>query len=107
VYQAVGCKACGDTGYNGRIGIFEAILMDEKIEQLVQEKPSEREINQAARPQGILSMRQDGLLKVLAGISSLDELERVVGLAGEYHDIVSEDEPTEEVNLAEDGSATT
>jgi type IV pilus assembly protein PilB len=98
VYRAVGCKECGDTGYSGRIGIFEAILMDEKIEQLVQEKPSEREINEAARPQGILSMRQDGLLKVLEGISSLDELERVVGLAGEYHDNVSEDDPTEEVH---------
>ncbi len=68
------------TGYKGRIGIFEAILMDAKVRAILASKPSERVVEQTARHQGILTMQEDGVLKVLAGITSLDELERVVSL---------------------------
>ncbi len=78
MYEAVGCVDCNHTGYKGRVGIFEAILADSVIENLVREMPSEREIETAAAPQGIMNMRQDGVLKVLKGITSLVELERVV-----------------------------
>ena len=66
--------------YQGRIGIFEAILVNEEIEKLVAENPSERELSRAAKKQGILTMTQDGVLKALQGVTSLSELGRVVDL---------------------------
>ncbi len=84
VYTAVGCEACNKTGYKGRIGVYEAILADKAIENIIRENPSEREIREAALPQRILSMKQDGLIKVLHGITSFDELERVVDMAEEF-----------------------
>lgn len=80
MWTAVGCDKCNNTGYKGRIGIYEAILTDEAIEKIVNENPSEREIAAAALPQGIYTMKQDGVIKTLQGITSLDELERVIDL---------------------------
>jgi type II secretory ATPase GspE/PulE/Tfp pilus assembly ATPase PilB-like protein len=82
-YQAVGCEACNMTGYKGRIGVYEAILSDQHIETIIRENPSEREIKQAALAQKIINMKQDGLIKVLKGVTSFDELERVVDMAEE------------------------
>ncbi|HEY4508116.1 MAG TPA: GspE/PulE family protein [Candidatus Paceibacterota bacterium] len=79
-WTAKGCEACNQTGYKGRTGIYEAIRADAVIEKIVRENPSEREIEEAARPQGIPNMTQDGILKVLAGVTSLEELERVVNI---------------------------
>ncbi|MBI3632338.1 MAG: type II/IV secretion system protein [Candidatus Vogelbacteria bacterium] len=73
-----GCAACNGIGYKGRIGVYEAIAMDDEIEKLISQNPSEREINKAAIPQGILSMSEDGIIKVLRGITSFEEIERVV-----------------------------
>ncbi len=81
-FVSVGCEACNHTGYQGRLGIYEGILMDGNIEKVVRENPSEREIFDAARGQGILSMAEDGILKVLQGVTSFEELERVVDLSG-------------------------
>ncbi len=75
-----GCEACHGRGYKGRIGIFEAVFMDSAIEAILRNKPSEREVYNAARPQGIPSMQEDGIIKVLRGITSMDELRRVVDL---------------------------
>lgn len=80
VWKATGCDKCHESGYKGRIGVFEAIMMDKAIEKLVKESASEREINEAARAQGILTIRQDGALKILNGITTLEELGRVVDL---------------------------
>ncbi len=80
VYQAVGCAECNMIGFKGRIGIHEAIIMDSNIEEVVRENPSEREIKTAARPQGLLSLRQDGIVKVLGGITTLEELERIIDI---------------------------
>ncbi len=79
-YQPVGCDKCNGIGYKGRIGIFEAIKTDENIENIIPTNPSEREIKKTARTQGILSMRQDGLVKALTGITSLEEVQGVVDL---------------------------
>lgn len=84
VYKSVGCPTCGGLGFKGRIGLFEAIVMDEKIESIMREKPSEREIAKAARYQGIPSMQEDGVLKVLRGVTTLDELGRVVDLTENF-----------------------
>lgn len=79
-WEHVGCEFCHGTGYKGRIGVYEAIKSDEAIENMVQNNPSEREIKKAAAHQNILNMQQDGILKVLQGITSIEELERVVDL---------------------------
>ncbi len=80
MWIAVGCDKCNNTGYKGRTGIYEAILTDEKVEQATRENPSEREIKAAALPQGIFDMAEDGIIKLLAGITSLDELNRIIDL---------------------------
>ena len=80
LWVAPGCDQCNGTGYKGRIGIFEAIRTDEAIEKIIPENPSEREIKKVAAAQGILSMRQDGVVKMLAGTTSYEEVASVVDL---------------------------
>lgn len=81
MWLPVGCDKCNKTGYKGRVGIYEAILMDQNIEKAVQTGSSDREIWQAATGQGLLTMKQDGVLKVLSGVTSIEELERVIAVA--------------------------
>ena len=80
IFSPVGCEKCNKIGYTGRIGIFEAIKTDEALEKIMPENPSEHEIKKVARNQGILSMRQDGIVKILNGITSLAEVQSVVDL---------------------------
>lgn len=82
-FEAIGCDKCNKTGFKGRIGIFEAIKTDEEIEKIIIENPSEREIKKVARTQGLLSMRQDGLIKILNGVTSFVEVQSVVDLSEE------------------------
>jgi type IV pilus assembly protein PilB len=77
-YHGVGCDKCNGLGYRGRIGIFEAIIIDENIEKIIQENPSEREISKVSKSQNIPDMTQDGVIKVLQGVTSLEELRRVI-----------------------------
>jgi len=83
IYEPVGCDKCNGIGFKGRIGIFEAIKTDEAIEKIIPENPSEREIKKIASTQGILSMRQDGAVKILNGVTSIDEVKSVVDLLEE------------------------
>ncbi len=78
IWEPVGCAECSFIGFKGRIGVFEAILTDEKIENLIPENPSEREIKKISQTQGILDMKEDGIIKILKGITSIDELKSVV-----------------------------
>lgn len=80
LWEAPGCEKCNATGFKGRIGIFEAIKTDEAIEKIMPENPSEREIKKVAAAQGILSMRQDGVVKMLTGVTSYEEVAGVVDL---------------------------
>ena len=80
IFTVVGCEKCNMTGYKGRMGIFEAIKTDEAIEKIMPENPSEREIKKVARTQGILTMRQDGMVKIINGITSFEEVQSVVDL---------------------------
>ncbi len=80
VFDAVGCEVCGGTGYKGRQGVFEAIKIDPAVEEAVIRDPREHVIIDAAKPQGIPLMSEDGMEKVLSGITSLDELQRIVDL---------------------------
>ena len=79
-FTPVGCSECNNTGYKGRCGVFEAIRMDDAVAATTIENPSEKDIRTAAVPQGILDMLQDGIMKVAAGVTDLDELGRVVDL---------------------------
>jgi type II secretory ATPase GspE/PulE/Tfp pilus assembly ATPase PilB-like protein len=80
MWAAKGCEKCGGIGYKGRIGIVEVILMDKIIEDAIRTTSSEHEIWKAAKHQNIRRMAQDGAVKVLTGVTSLDELGRVVNL---------------------------
>ncbi len=80
VWETQGCKECNLTGFAGRVGVYEAIKTDEKVEGVIQNNPSEREIKKAAENQGLLTMAQDGIIKVFQGVTSIAELERVVEL---------------------------
>ncbi|GBD33731.1 Type II secretion system protein E [bacterium HR34] len=77
VWQAVGCKKCNDQGYSGRIGIYEILEMTPELKRIVVEKPVESNILKEAKRQGMISLRQDGILKVLRGITSMEEVLRV------------------------------
>ena len=95
LYKAVGCGKCRNTGYKGRTGIFEAILMDEAVEEVVIRDPREHIIIGAAKPQGIPSMLEDGIEKVVTGLTSLEELERVIEIpmtTGEKSDDTPKDD---------------
>jgi type II secretory ATPase GspE/PulE/Tfp pilus assembly ATPase PilB-like protein len=80
-----GCDACGNSGYKGRVAILEAVLVDAAIEAVVRNNPSEADIWRAARPQGIRRMAEDGVVKALEGITSLEELARVVDLTEDLY----------------------
>jgi type II secretory ATPase GspE/PulE/Tfp pilus assembly ATPase PilB-like protein len=82
VYKSVGCDECRGVGYLGRIGVFEMFLVDETIEKLIYKKPTEIDLRTEAREQGTLTMQEDGVLKVLRGITSFDEVKRLTGAIG-------------------------
>ncbi len=76
-YKGAGCKACGGTGYSGRIGIFEVIEVVEEIRPLIIQKASSDVINEKAKELGMISMIHNGILKVFQGITTLEEIIRV------------------------------
>ena len=77
IKEGKGCKFCNFTGFKGRIGIFEAFVVNEEMEDLILKNPSIPEIKRLARKHGMVSMYQDGLLKVLLGITTIEEVQRV------------------------------
>ena len=83
IYDSVGCVECSHLGYKGRVGVFEGILTDEKIANLIVEKPSDREIKKIANTQGIFDMKEDGIIKVLRGVTSLEELKSNIDIYSE------------------------
>jgi len=78
VFYPVGCAECNFTGFKGRIAIFEIFLVDEAMEKLIMQTPITATILEQAIKQGMLTMAQDGFIKVLAGITTVAEVERVV-----------------------------
>jgi type II secretory ATPase GspE/PulE/Tfp pilus assembly ATPase PilB-like protein len=72
-----GCTECGNTGFKGRIGIYEVLTVSDKIGHLILERASAQDIEKLAIENGMLSMKQDGYLRVLEGVTTLDEVLRV------------------------------
>jgi len=78
LFRAGGCPACSGTGYHGRMALHEVMPVTEEIERLAVERASASRIDTVAREQGMISLRQDGMAKVASGLTSLDEVLRVV-----------------------------
>ena len=76
-YRGKGCRKCMQTGYRGRISIFELLIPDEKIKNLTLAKASSGEIRKHARVQGMVGLKEDGLAKVKQGITTVEEILRV------------------------------
>ena len=77
LFEGRGCKECNNTGYLGRIGIFEVLVVSEKIAKMIIVRSRAQEIAKQAVSEGMITMRQDGFLKVLEGITTVEEVLRV------------------------------
>jgi type IV pilus assembly protein PilB len=77
LFRGKGCQDCGNTGYLGRIGVFEVLPVTEKIAKLILERVSASDIEKVAREEGMITMKQDGYLKVVEGLSTMEEVIRV------------------------------
>ncbi|MEI7424791.1 MAG: GspE/PulE family protein [Candidatus Staskawiczbacteria bacterium] len=76
IYEPKGCEKCSDTGYGGRKGLFEVLHMTNELAELIQNNPSENLIFKAAQKQGMLTMEQEGIVKVLKGQTTIEEVIR-------------------------------
>lgn len=77
LHKGEGCAECNDTGYSGRIGVYEVLPVKEKIGRLILERAPGIEIEKAAMADGMILMKQDGYLKVIEGITTIEEVLRV------------------------------
>ncbi|CAB4940638.1 unannotated protein [freshwater metagenome] len=78
LYRAVGCAACGRTGYRGRFALHEVMPISEEIERLIIERRSVEDLSKVAQMEGMIPLRQDGLRKAAMGMTSIEEIFRVV-----------------------------
>jgi type IV pilus assembly protein PilB len=76
-YEPVGCSRCNQSGYRGRVGIYSVMRMSELIKEMTVAHAAEAEIGAAARKDGMLTLREDGLIKIRSGMTSLEEILRV------------------------------
>ncbi len=77
-YEAAGCDRCSGTGYRGRIGIYEMMVLDDEIRDLVLRRVSTDEVSRAAEESGMVRLREDGLIKAAQGITTVEEVLRTV-----------------------------
>jgi type II secretory ATPase GspE/PulE/Tfp pilus assembly ATPase PilB-like protein len=77
IAKKVGCKECSFTGYSGRLGIFEAFILDEEMEEHLYTSPSIAQTRKKAIEKGMVTIRQDGLIKLIEGKTTMEEIDRV------------------------------
>jgi type IV pilus assembly protein PilB len=77
-FRPSGCQSCSNTGYRGRIGLYEVMPMTEEIERLTVERASSETVKRVAIEQGMFTLRDDGLHKAASGLTSIEEIARVV-----------------------------
>jgi type II secretory ATPase GspE/PulE/Tfp pilus assembly ATPase PilB-like protein len=77
LYRPVGCEACEHTGYRGRTTILELLVMTEAVRRIILEQRDADAIRRVALAEGMVPMREDGLRKALAGLTTVEEVERV------------------------------
>jgi len=85
MYEPKGCKECGGLGYRGRTSIFELFVVNETIEEAIYGNPTEIQLKELAKRQGMTTMQEDGVLKMIQGFTSLEEVERLTGLVSWLH----------------------
>ena len=78
LYRHKGCSRCNNTGYRGRLGLYEVMIVSEAIRRLTVERKSADEISRVAAAEGMKSLREDGMEKVLQGMTSVEEIARVI-----------------------------
>ena len=76
-YRGVGCKKCRDSGYSGRLGIYELLVPDDALRDHITASPSINELRELAAAGGMIRLRADGMAKVKAGITTVEEVMRV------------------------------
>jgi len=74
IYEPVGCPACSDTGYAGRLGLYEVMPISDTIREMILDRASSAEIRDQAIKEGMITLRKDGILKIKAGVTSLEEV---------------------------------
>lgn len=79
IYYPQGCAACNNTGYRDRVGVYEIFEIDAEMEKLIMKSPSMAEVEELAVQKGMVTLLQDGLIKVLEGVTSMEEVLRVIG----------------------------
>lgn len=77
LFRGKGCKRCFETGYKGRVGITEVFIFSPKIRELILARASETKLKEAARAEGMQTMREDGVAKVVEGLTTLEEVSRI------------------------------
>lgn len=90
LWNPKGCPACGMTGYHGRIGIYESFTITKDIEQAIVELGTERDIMRVAIEEGMVTMVQDGILKSIRGVTSLEEVWRTTGQKNTLRELYTE-----------------
>ena len=77
VFRGKGCDRCRKTGYSGRLGIYELLVMDDQLRDTVTSNPDVNQLRKLCRERGLVSLREDGFQKVKAGMTTIDEILRV------------------------------
>jgi type II secretory ATPase GspE/PulE/Tfp pilus assembly ATPase PilB-like protein len=77
LYRGKGCPSCGDTGYYGRIGVYEVLPVTDSISKLILERSPASDIENKAKEEGMITLKQDGYLKILEGLTTVEEILRV------------------------------
>jgi type IV pilus assembly protein PilB len=83
-YHGKGCERCRYTGYRGRIAVFEVMEMNAELAELIAKRATHGQIREAALANGMITLAQDGFRKVLDGVTTVEDLARVVATAGQY-----------------------
>ncbi len=78
-FPGKGCKECGELGYKGRIGVYEAFIITKEMERLILKSPAISDVQELAEKEGMVTMLQDAYMKLIDGITSIDEIERILG----------------------------
>ena len=77
-YKLVGCERCGGTGYKGRVGIYELMMVNEEVKEMILKRTSAGEIARTGEQAGMVRLREDGLLKAAGGMTTVEEVLRTV-----------------------------
>jgi len=86
IYKAVGCDKCSGIGYRGRVAIYELLKIDKDLESILVKGGGEIEIDELSRKKGMVTMQEDGILKIIQGLTTFEEVEKITGPLEELTD---------------------